>query len=538
MDLDKIRKFYRKCVDHKTKIDNERKTLQEKLQTVEDKIERKELEYKIKNIMYDREYESALKAMANETFSAKDTDVRELALTLIARLDPETAVDVLRRVKDAHMFIPSESGIKLMLASAHIKAIPIAERMLVGVFLQQIQELEAYIKFFSDILDLADTPIQDKLECCKYLINSESEKATQRAIEYLKNYINDPEINSIDKYKTIVSYISSVGITSFYIYAPIPIQYNEQMCKELQLAFYTNTANGVRERILSAQYLLQIEAEEAPILIKDLFSIANDNGHEEDIRADALDVVLRLGDEESKAEAQQLLKSLGGEDGTLYDDGQNVHNESIQASVNAIILKMHEEYSKLNIEMRKLHETLSKLIDSSDRPAMDKAKCYKTLDRIYIDTATFTSAKITLPILLGYVVEEISTDESHRDDLFRRLLDEFIDMSGTCSSGYSSRLVNVLSGYKYNIEISYEHQLKANVKGRVMAIISKLEEDEQETMMMMEYNDKYLQIRDRIYKNLYEELRSEFVVDGEFMKIEEFDRGVAQEFSRILPISE
>jgi hypothetical protein len=52
----------------------------------------------------------------------------------------------------------------------------------------------------------------------------------------------------------------------------------------------------------------------------------------------------------------------------------------------------------------------------------------------------------------------------------KRLLEELIDMYGTCSSGFSSRLVNVISGYgDFNLNISWRDQIIANFTGRLNA---------------------------------------------------------------------
>jgi hypothetical protein len=56
-----------------------------------------------------------------------------------------------------------------------------------------------------------------------------------------------------------------------------------------------------------------------------------------------------------------------------------------------------------------------------------------------------------------------------------RLLEELIEMSGTCSSGFASRLVNVISGFgDFNITISWKDQIIANFSGRLNARINNI----------------------------------------------------------------
>jgi hypothetical protein len=50
------------------------------------------------------------------------------------------------------------------------------------------------------------------------------------------------------------------------------------------------------------------------------------------------------------------------------------------------------------------------------------------------------------------------------------MLQELEEMSGTCSSGFASRLVNIISGYGgFNIRISFEDQIISNFAGRLNA---------------------------------------------------------------------
>ena len=52
----------------------------------------------------------------------------------------------------------------------------------------------------------------------------------------------------------------------------------------------------------------------------------------------------------------------------------------------------------------------------------------------------------------------------------KRLLQELEEMRGTCSSGFASRLINVISGFgEFNIRISWEDQIKSNFFGRLSA---------------------------------------------------------------------
>jgi hypothetical protein len=57
-----------------------------------------------------------------------------------------------------------------------------------------------------------------------------------------------------------------------------------------------------------------------------------------------------------------------------------------------------------------------------------------------------------------------------KQELYKRMLQELEAMSGTCSSGFASRLVNIISGFgNFNIRISFEDQIISNFIGRLNA---------------------------------------------------------------------
>ena len=51
----------------------------------------------------------------------------------------------------------------------------------------------------------------------------------------------------------------------------------------------------------------------------------------------------------------------------------------------------------------------------------------------------------------------------NEEEMRKRMLEELEEMSATCSTGFASRLINVISGFgEFNIRISWEDQIIAN----------------------------------------------------------------------------
>jgi hypothetical protein len=93
--------------------------------------------------------------------------------------------------------------------------------------------------------------------------------------------------------------------------------------------------------------------------------------------------------------------------------------------------------------------------------------------RIFMDRALYSKFNNSLiNILLKiYNYIQIQEDESIKLQLYKRMLQELEEMSGTCSSGFASRLVNIISGYgNFNIRISFEDQIISNFSGRLNAV--------------------------------------------------------------------
>ena len=107
---------------------------------------------------------------------------------------------------------------------------------------------------------------------------------------------------------------------------------------------------------------------------------------------------------------------------------------------------------------------------------MDKKKDYENIDkinislnRIYVDRAVYSKYSCSLiNILLKVWTYIIGHDSEIQMKI--RLLQELTDMSGTCSSGFLSRLVNSITGFgDFSLRISWEDQIVGNLTGRLNA---------------------------------------------------------------------
>ena len=361
-----------------------------------------------------------------------------------------------------------------------------------------------------------DIPTLIKIEAIIMLMQNES--YFNSCNTYFKSIINDINIECDFRYKTILS-LENKNI-------PKLNDYLINFC----YTFLLNKNNMTMYRILSAQYLLQkceiddftrIDTE------KILLSFAQDNELDQDIRADAADTLLGLGSDNIKPLAREIILLLGRINGhvkTLFDNAQNVHTNAVEESVKQIIeflasfpvMKIKKnpitfEYVKRQIE--KIFEDNKKQFKSPcknkhcihfscifcngctdikstknitsiyfcteqcETEYESEQKIYISLNRIEMDRALHSKFNITLKNLLVKVWSYIY-NHKHDFEMKERLLQELQDMSGTCSTGFASRLANVLSGYSdFHIKISWEDQIIANLSGRLNAFARKITSD-------------------------------------------------------------
>lgn len=203
-------------------------------------------------------------------------------------------------------------------------------------------------------------------------------------------------------------------------------------------------------------------------------------------RADAADIIMKLGNQKYKDEARNIIIELGKiyndgngirndnlSGGTLYGNSQNVHDETIEDSVMKFILTLGSESSG-DVNFEKIQQDILNKINRDDDKA--KAKVLSSLTRIKIDHILYPGSQKLLTIFLK-IWNRINS-HPNRESLLERLVEELIDMDNTCSSGRVSRLVNVFSGIEESagIKISFKSQIEANVMAYIKREIDNIKD--------------------------------------------------------------
>ena len=344
-------------------------------------------------------------------------------------------------------------------------------------------------------------PTPCRIEAIVTLMENKTYK--NQANIYFKNVINDLTIDCDYRYKSILSLEkkSNIEDRQFFI-------------TEACLEFLNNISNRTMYRILSGQFLLQncpVSMFKKEYIYNILYYFSLDQELDYNLRADAADTLLTLGNDDYKSKAQEIIMSLGRIEGlvrNLYDNAQNVHTKEIEKSVGEIleylllyptmVINENEiDFDYITEQIEIMLKDTNKKIEHNNAGIIIKCNyegkfcsniCKKiydrhqkirvSLNRINIDRTLYSKYSSNLSKIFvklwSYII-----DNEFVEDMKHRLLEELEDMSGTCSTGFLSRLVNTLSGFgNLSIRISFVDQIISNFTGRLNMYARRLTEDD------------------------------------------------------------
>lgn len=182
----------------------------------------------------------------------------------------------------------------------------------------------------------------------------------------------------------------------------------------------------------------------------------------------------------------------------ITGDKQNVHhtgiNESIKQNVIKLV-KLYEEKQVLN-ELKIIEEIQNTLIKRKSW----NFKNFKSLDFIRTNISTF-GIDVTLKRLLICLWFHINTVLiEHKEELLDILNEELTEMSGTCSTGHMSRLINVLQGFDDSLNIQTREGVEIYIKRYIYNCLS------QEVKKAPESVIDSIMEKPEIYKNYVTEI--------------------------------
>lgn len=309
-----------------------------------------------------------------------------------------------------------------------------------------------------------------KVETICHLMKNDDYK--DESIFYFFKIINNEILDCDYRYKTILSLEKRDIINKkFFIF---------ESCFE----FLKKTFNFTMYRILSSQNLLQnfeIHEDKRCIIENILIQFAKNEDLDYNLRADASDVLLNLGTDDMKKEGRNIIFELGRINGlnkTIFDNAQNVHVTEIEKSVLDIIKNlsnyptMRLQENNNHIDYEYVQKEINNAIDELNPDDLKKSRIQVSFNRIYMDKALYFNNSISN--ILVKVWSYINNNEN-KNEMIKRLIEELDEMSGTCSSGFASRIINSITGFgEFNLHISWEDQIVSNFTGRLNAYARKI----------------------------------------------------------------
>jgi hypothetical protein len=364
----------------------------------------------------------------------------------------------------------------------------------------RLSEWRAKIQSALEILstiDLADLPTLCKLEAIYFMMEiTPLDLAQEIVIKALTPIILDKKLPSDYKFKILHSLESRKKIL---IDPGTDIEILSQIIKHLFSEFINCKTETSYYRCLGIQYLVanknKLDLQDADLVYAEniLLEFANDISLDYNRRADAADLLSKIGTDQNKNTAKTILINLGNVNGvakTVFENAQNVHLKSIETSVESSVKYILSTHTKNNLCFKQIKKNIKNIYKQQNGYNKNKCMCNwcgkceneikseclarvttytnikHTLSRIYFDKLQHTDLKITLQTIFVKIFS-IILEHENKEDLVLRMFQEFEDMVDTCSSGYISRLVNILSGYVDTIKISWEEQISANLNGRL-----------------------------------------------------------------------
>lgn len=412
--------------------------------------------------------------------------------------------------------------------------------------------IEWCYEMFSILINDVSILLSHRVECSKFLFFSQLPEYVEISNTFLKGLIDDTNYETKYRYEVLCCFMSETGLAVQGNVDKLNINVEHTFIYPLQHLMFFNKSNDVRYRILSGQYLLQLSIEHIgeikdvyPLVEQELLLIAESKSNEHNLRADSADVLLRLGKSvDIKEKASKIISELGDEDSiggakSVYENKQNIHYVN---GLWSYIEKMITHNTHNIDSFTKVHTQVSDLINEMNLSYAKSIQAFKSLNRISIDTATFTKMNLTTSRIFCYVWSKIINHES-KTQLKKRLVEELIDMADTCSSGHCSRLINVFATFEPSEGnlISLDQQLEANIKARVIKRIKDITDTEYQSAVLCGMSiaqnsedndrktfDKWLLTTS---SSLFNELKDEFV-NGGYMNSNTFTEKFKEFYSK------
>jgi len=420
-------------------------------------------------------------------------DTRILSLEILEKRNSELCSGAVNKVASMFAFSPNHIFRELL------KSIVITSSLDINIKTECARSLydenkEVGYECFKEITVIMDTlPIPLQVDITRTMM--ETMKYYDVTFSRLQKIITNKRLECEYRYKTVQC-----------IQKDTTRKFKVPYLNEAYLVFFKSVETYIRYKILAAQYLFQLSKadnknqefksnilEDVVLEVeKTCIEFATDSTLDYNLRADVADLLVRMGGSKAKEIGKEIILFLGrNPDGisTIYNNRQNVHDDTIDESVRKFVLYIASLRSELKSDghhivfsdVQREIEDIAKTYPTSDnsKSVMDCVR--SSLLRISLDQTIYPAGQ-TLQSIFNKVWRLILS-HTHCEILKTRMVEELIDMADTCSSGHISRIVNVLCGFEidgktFSIEIGWKKQIQSNLIARLTKKIKDIEDEE------------------------------------------------------------
>ena len=362
----------------------------------------------------------------------------------------------------------------------------------------------------------------DRIQAIRYMARIPYKDFIKHCIEASIGILEDDSIDPYEKFFFYANNDKYIKLEDNIVHALHPVYFKEARLKNYPLEV----------TLLAARYIFinyAYDSDDRMDVLEYILNIADDKNETVYARAECADMLANFGEGNEVFFGKKIMEELG----TLYDESlhktiytnaQNVHSETIQESIIKIIRSLRKEFSNIkSVQTQKytLEDIQKQLEDVMSKE--EKRDLSPFFFRVMTDPSRYERLSLAdILILVYYKIQTFSDDI--KQTCIKRLFEEVKETDNTCTTGYLSRIINVLSGFvegeEFSMRIDPKDELRSAVFARVHAKIRSLPDQLRNDILESVSGDDKSMFDEFIeYYSPEEELWNEY---KEIMKEEDF----------------
>jgi hypothetical protein len=358
---------------------------------------------------------------------------------------------------------------------------------------------------------------EDRMQAVRFMCYIPHKEGLQNCLEACKAVVFDETLDVYSRYGFFSTNEKHFKLSDEIVYLMHPLFWQTAVKKKYPLEL----------TLLSARFVLgsyHAVDEIRQSVLDWLIDIADDENEDHRVRADAADAMICCGEWDEVEWAKEIIAKLGGS-GDLYSNAENTHDETVVNSTRNILRALKAMWKAEDVAGITVEDSY-KLVAGYITSHEDEEKLRGFLYRVMTDPTKWETLKMI--DILALINKTIVNHES-REEMSRRLFEEMIEASGTCTTGYVTRLVNVLQGFvqgrEFSLRVAPKDEIRSVIFARLNAQLRNLPHSQREAVLeSMIEKDKsavneflfWFDLRD----DLWEEYK-ELLPRGEFDEIAE-----------------